>query len=131
MLSDRYNRAIRTGLLDELGLLSWRELWGPAYSTYVFPSPRNAGTHLTDYKKAWRKAAEAAGLPDRRIYDLRATFATRANACHASGLTVAHLLGHSTIQILPTYVKPMDENTRAVVEALDAARTSATTRTVQ
>src|SRR5438128_1112781 len=38
-----------------------------------FPSPRIAGTHLADYKKAWQKAAKAAGLADRRIYDLRAT----------------------------------------------------------
>jgi len=28
-------------------------------------------------------------------------------------LTVAHLLGHASTQILPTYVRPLDENTRA------------------
>jgi hypothetical protein len=40
-------------------------------------------------------------------------------------LTIAQLLGHAnSTQILPTYVKPLDENTRAVIEALDAARTS-------
>ena len=49
---------------------------------------------------------------------------TRANACRASGLTVAHLLGHASTQILPTYVKPLDENTKAVIEALDLARAS-------
>jgi hypothetical protein len=37
-------------------------------------------------------------------------------------MTVAHLLGHASTQILPTYVKPIDENTKAIVEALDAAR---------
>jgi integrase len=69
-------------------------------------------------------SARAAGLPDRRIYDLRASFASRANACHASGLTIAQLLGHShNTQILPTYVKPLDENTKAVIDALDLART--------
>jgi hypothetical protein len=36
-------------------------------------------------------------------------------------MTVAHLLGHASTQILPTYVK-RDENTKAIVEALDAAR---------
>ena len=45
-------------------------------------------------------------------------------ACRASGLTVAHLLGHASTQILPTYVKPLDENTKAVIEALDVARMS-------
>jgi len=92
---------------------------------YVFPSPRVPSTHISDYKKGWQKAAREAGIPDRRIYDLRASFASRANACHASGLTIAQLLGHAnSTQILPTYVKPLDENTRAVIEALDAARTS-------
>jgi len=51
--------------------------------------------------------------------------ASRANACKATTLTIAQLLGHTNnTQILPTYVKPLDENTRAVIDALDAARTS-------
>jgi integrase len=106
-------------------LIQWREFLGPDFSEYVFPSPRVKSTHISDYKKAWQKAARESGLSDRRIYDLRATFASRANACHASGLTIAQLLGHTTnTQILPTYVKPLDENTRAVIDALDVARTS-------
>jgi integrase len=106
-------------------LIQWREFLGPDFSEYVFPSPRIPSTHVSDYKKGWQKAAREAGIPDRRIYDLQASFASRANACHASGLTIAQLLGHSnSTQILPTYVKPLDENTRAVINALDAARTS-------
>lgn len=104
-------------------LLSWRATLGPDFSVYVFPSFRIPGTHITDYKKTWQAVVENAGL-SRRIYDLRATFASRANSCKASGLTVAHLLGHASTQILPTYVKPLDENTKAVIEALDAARVS-------
>ena len=104
-------------------LIRWRELLGPQFSPFVFPSPRNPSVHIVDYKTAWRKAAKSAGLVDQRLYDLRATFASRANSCRASGLTVAHLLGHASTQILPTYVKPLDENTKAVIEALDAART--------
>jgi hypothetical protein len=42
--------------------------------------------------------------------------------CHATSLTVAHLLGHASTQILPTYVRPLEENTRALIEALNAAR---------
>jgi integrase len=57
-------------------------------------------------------------------YDLRSTFASRANSRKASRLTVAHLLGHASTQILPTYVKPLDENTRVLIEALDSARLS-------
>jgi integrase len=104
-------------------LLQWREFLGPHFSEYVFPSPIIPSTHITDYKTAWRKAARKAGLPDRRPYDLRASFASRANTCRASGLTIAQLLGHANnTQILPTYVKPLDENTKAVIEALDLAR---------
>jgi hypothetical protein len=49
-------------------------------------------------------------------------FTPSANVCHATDLTVAHLLGHDSTQILPTYVRPIDENTRAVIEAMDTAR---------
>lgn len=103
-------------------LVRWRALFVPETSPFVFPSPRNPQVHFVDYKTAWRTAAKKAGLADRRIYDLRATFATRANMCHATGLTVAHLLGHASTQILPTYVRPLDENTRALIEAMNAAR---------
>ena len=100
-------------------LIQWREFLGPGFSGYVFPSPKIPSSHVSDYKKGWQKAARKAGIPDRRIYDLRASFASRANACHASGLTIAQLLGHAnSTQILPTYVKPLDENTRAVIDAL-------------
>jgi site-specific recombinase XerD len=103
-------------------LLRWRDLFGPEFSPFVFPSPRNPQVHFVDYKTAWRTAAKKAGLADRRIYDLRSTFASRANMCHATGLTVAHLLGHDSTQILPTYVRPLDENTRALIQALNALR---------
>jgi len=76
-------------------LLQWRKFLGPGFSEYVFPSPRIPSTHVSDYKKAWQKAARESGILDRRIYDLRASFASRANACHASGLTIAQLLGHA------------------------------------
>ncbi len=103
-------------------LKNWRDLFGPSFSSFVFPSPRNPAVHFVDYKTAWRTAVKKAGLSDRRIYDLRSTFASRANQCRATGLTVAHLLGHANTQILPTYVRPLDENTKAVIDALEAAR---------
>ena len=102
-------------------LTRWRAMFGPDFSPYVFPSSRIPETHTTDYKSAWRKAAAAAGLKDRRIYDLRLTFASRASSCRASGLTVVQLLGHANTQILATYVRPIDDNTKAVIDALEAA----------
>src|SRR4029077_18312344 len=97
---------------------------GPEFSSYVFPSSRIPKAHITDYKKAWHKATREAGLKKCRIYDLRSTLSSRANGCKASGLTIAHLLGHEGTQILPTYVKPLDENTRVLIGALDSARLS-------
>jgi hypothetical protein len=32
------------------------------------------------------------------------------------------VLGHANTQILPTYVRSLDENTRALIEAMDTAR---------
>ena len=110
-------------------LIQGREFLGSDFSQYVFPSPRIPSIYLSAYKGAWRRAARDAGIPDRRIYDLRASFASRANACRASGLTIAQLLGHANnTQILPTYVKPLDENTKAVIDALDIARASRTSK---
>jgi len=106
----------------KLELLKWRTEVGPSLSPFVFPSPRIPNAPVTDYKTAWRTAARKAGLSDRQIYDLRSTFASRANACRASGLTLAQLLGHASTQVLPTYVKPLDENTKAIIEGLNAAR---------
>jgi hypothetical protein len=36
--------------------------------------------------------------------------------------SVAQLLGQANTQILPTYVKPLDENTKAVINTLGIAR---------
>jgi len=115
-------------------LLSWREMFGPTLSEFVFPSPQNPASHFVDYKRAWKNAVTAAGLNDRRTYDCRATFATRVNShCHASALSVAQLLGHASTTILPTYVKPLDANTKEIIQTLDQARSAQdrVTRTVQ
>jgi len=72
---------------------------------------------------AWRPDTRA---PRFTIYRAKANMPIAvviSNACRASGLTIAQLLGHShNTQILPTYVKPLDENTKAVIDALDVAR---------
>lgn len=101
-------------------LLLWRPFTGQ--SEYVFPSPRNPRAYWTGYQLPWKDAVSHAGLGDRRVYDLRSTFASRANATRANTLTLAQLLGHANTSILPTYVKQLDENTRAVIHALDELR---------
>jgi integrase len=99
---------------------------------FVFPSPRIPGRRPFDYKKGWQKAArelEKHAFVTDAPMNFRASFASRANACHASGLTIAQLLGHAiSTQILPTHVKPLDENTKAVIVALDNARVGQSAR---
>ena len=102
-------------------LQSWQNLVGEN-SDYLFPSPRNPGAHWTGYQNPWKRAVKAAVLGDRRVYDLRSTFATRANAARATEQTLAHLLGHASTTILPTYAKAMDENTRSAMAGLDQLR---------
>jgi hypothetical protein len=101
-------------------LTRWGAMFGPDSSPYLFPSSRIPETHMTDHKSAWRRAA-AAGLKDRRIYDLRLTFASRANSCRASGLTVVHLLGPAN-HTNPCHLgSPHRLNTKAAIDTLDAA----------
>ncbi len=40
----------------------------------------------------------------------------------------AHLLGHANTQILATYVRPIDDNTKSVIDALEAARNAHTSK---
>jgi integrase/recombinase XerD len=102
---------------------NWRSTLAQS-SPYVFPSIRVKGAHVIGYRKAWEKALADAGIFGKRMHDWRATFASRANAAHATSLTLAHLLGHSSTTVLPTYAKPLDEHTRAVIQAMDTARAS-------
>ena len=124
IIDSKTSAGVRTVWLTDYcraALLEWREFLANNLSPFVFPSPRNPAAHFSDYKTAWRTALQKTGL-SYRLYDLRATFASRANQCRATALTVAHLLGHANTQVLPAYVRPLDENTKAVIVALDDAR---------
>ncbi len=111
------------GLLQECADRLAEKVWSRSLALRFPESAHHTHPHHR-LQTPRRTAARKAGLRDRRIYDLRASFASRANSCNASGLTVAHLLGHASTQILPTYVKALDDNTKAVIGALEAARNS-------
>lgn len=124
IVDSKTSAGVRTVWLTDhcrAALREWREFLTNNLSPFVFPSPRNPAVHYSDYKTAWRTALHKAGL-SYRLYDLRATFASRANQCRATALTVARLLGHPNTHVLPAYVRPLDENTKAVIVALDDAR---------
>jgi integrase len=101
-------------------LLRWRA--EVAAGEYVFPSSSRLGDHIRDYQDTWESVATAGGVKGHIFYDTRATFASRVNACGQTDLTIARMLGHETTNLVPVYAKQIDENTRAVIKALDQQR---------
>lgn len=71
---------------------------------------------------AWPKALKAAGLENFWVYDLRHTFASRLTEAGVSPLFVAQIMGHSSPNILQTYVKAIDEYRRSAICKLEALR---------
>lgn len=67
---------------------------------WLFPSRRDPGKHLVDYKGFWATVAKAAGLGDARPYDLRKSFASRVLAATGGDVKVAmSLTGHTQVAV--------------------------------
>src|SRR5882762_5800482 len=77
-----------------------RDYVGPEFSESVFPSFSNRRHPLQRGRKAWASALEKTGIPFFPIYNLRRTFASRMTAAGVSPITLAHMLGHSSTQIV-------------------------------
>ena len=105
-----------------------------AGSALVFPAPGGAngvkagqGAHLDLHNwraRDWHPALEAAGLPPRRIYDLRHSFATWALAAGLSIFELARYMGTSVEMIDRTYghlAKGSEDTARAKLDAHSAA----------
>jgi integrase len=109
-------------------LLRWRSLVGPGFSEWAFPSFANRRHPLQrGGRKAWAKALKTAGLPYFPIYHLRHTFASRLTAAGVSPLTIAHMLGHSSTQIVPRYAQVMDQNRLDAMKKLEEWKKAAIT----
>ena len=101
---------------DEVfGVLKRRvELAQRAGSRYVFWSPGGPGRignrerPIGSVRKAHDAAIDRAGIEDFRLYDLRHTVATRAAQVGVDVLTLAALLGHTSVQMTSRYVHPTD-----------------------
>jgi integrase len=103
-------------------LSRWREMTGPAFSSYLFFNPRNVDAHLLKLPKTWTKTLKKAKIEYFPIYNLRATFASRLSAAGNSDNLVAGLLGHSTPSIVHTYAKVLDEYRRDAIRKLEGYR---------
>ncbi len=70
-------------------LLRWRNLIGPEYSEWVFPSFSNRRHQLQGGRTAWASELKKAGIPFFPIYNLRHTFASRMTATGVYPITIA------------------------------------------
>lgn len=98
-----------------------------ARGRWVFCSPARPGEQeqpdrpIHSVRKAHDAALRRAGIRDHfRLYDLRHTYATRAAQAGVDVLTLASLLGHTTVQMTSRYVHPTDQHKREATEKLEA-----------
>jgi integrase len=91
----------------------------------LFPAPRGGYLDLEKWRwREWTPALRAAGVPHRRVNDLRHTFATWAITAGVPTLTLAQVMGRSTVRLEDTYVrwlKSTADRVRAILEAAGAA----------
>jgi integrase len=87
----------------------------------VFPGPRKAHVNLRNFRRReWHPALEAAGVPSRRIYDLRSTFASNALAAGVSVFELARIMGTSVRMIERHYGTLLQGSGNAIRAKLDA-----------
>jgi len=103
-------------------LLRWRNLIGPDFSEWVFPNFSNRRHALQGGRKAWVSTLKNVGISFFPIYYLRHTFASRLTAAGVSPITIPHLLGHSSTQIVPRYAQDLDENRLDAMKKLESLR---------
>jgi integrase len=71
---------------------------------FVFPSARRAGQPVEGVRGAWRRAKEAAGLPDDlRIHDLRHSFASALANAGTPLNEIGTVLGHTQLSTTTRY----------------------------
>jgi integrase len=83
-------------------------------------SGRNAGEHLVNLQKPWRRIRKAAGLDDVRLHDLRHSFASVAVAGGMSLPLIGSLLGHSQPATTARYAHLADDPRLAAADAVAA-----------
>ncbi len=77
------------------------EISGPG--SWLFPNPSNPTGHQTNFKKAWERALQKAGIPYFRLYDLRSTYATRLSAGGVADEWVTQMLRQTDAKVFKKY----------------------------
>jgi integrase len=87
----------------------------------LFPNAGGGYLHLDNFRRRdWKPALEAAGVPYRRIYDLRSTFASHALAAGVSAFELARIMGTSVAMIEAHYGALLQGSASAITARLDA-----------
>jgi integrase len=105
----------RTVPLNETALRVLEQL--PRFADFVLPNLKT-GRRLVDVKRAFGTACRRAGIKDLHFHDLRHTAATWLIEAGADLVTVAQVLGHSSIDITKKYRHPSEQMAREAVERL-------------
>lgn len=84
---------------------------------YVFTSARTGGK-LTDIKRGWRSACEAAGIDDLHFHDLRHEWASRAADSGAHAHDRRDILGHSSGNMTDDYTHASPRSMENVMESV-------------
>jgi integrase len=104
-----------------------RELTKGFDSPYVFINSKGRPIQQENLGKVFRRALEKAGLPHRRMYETRHTFASWALAAGESPEWVARTLGHvDTTMVFRTYGRYIPNLTRRDGSAFEAQYDHAT-----
>lgn len=89
----------------------------------LFPAARGGHIDLEKWRsREWMPALRAAGVPHRRVYDLRHTYATWSLAAGVDLFTLSRRMGTSLAMIDATYghlAPDADERERALLDAYD------------
>ena len=98
-------------------------------SEWVFPTPRDPGRPVREFRKPWARLLREARLDHTEPYALRHTFASESEAAGHSILMTSHLLGHSLgrrsmtaryVHHVPAEVRAASERVgRRIAAALD------------
>jgi integrase len=85
----------------------------------LFPDPKDSSKPMGKVNHDHDRAVKRAGLKKFRLYDLRHTFATRFIEAGGDLLTLAQLLGHSSLKMVMRYAHPGAEHHVAAIKKLE------------
>ena len=84
----------------------------------MFLGPKGATLRRSNFNKAWRKAAIAAGVPELHFHDLRHTGNTLAAATGASLRELMERMGRASTRAALLYQHATGDRDRAIADAL-------------